>query len=72
MSQHYTRNSVSAPKWCKKCSAVTQHKIWFPPNVGGGRLGHCLPCEAKQEAEHQRRMKEPAPAPAIVQEKLFA
>lgn len=55
MSEHFTRDTVSASGWCAKCYAMTQHR------VDDRRLGPCLPClerplpvqpvkEAKQES----------------------
>jgi hypothetical protein len=41
MTQHFTRNTVSAPFYCAKCAKSTQHRI------DGGRKGPCLECIAK-------------------------
>ena len=38
MSQHYTRNTVSASAWCPKCGKPTQHRI------DDRRVGPCLDC----------------------------
>jgi hypothetical protein len=38
MTQHYTRNTVSASAWCNKCGKQTQH------TVSDRRLGYCIPC----------------------------
>ncbi len=38
MSKHYTKNTISAAKWCNKCHAFTQHR------VDQGRISHCLVC----------------------------
>jgi hypothetical protein len=38
MSEHYTKNTVSATAWCAKCGKPTEHR------VDSGRLGPCLPC----------------------------
>ena len=51
MTQHYTRNTISAAFWCGKCSRHTQHR------VDGGRKGPCLECIAKLEAEHAKTAK---------------
>ena len=65
--QHFPKNTESARAWCNRCNAFTDHKVW------NGRLdkSHCIPCVEKQEAEHQKRLKNPRPAPAV-QEALFA
>jgi hypothetical protein len=41
MTQHYTRNTVSAAAWCPKCRAQTQHRI------DDRRVGPCLVCLEK-------------------------
>jgi hypothetical protein len=41
MSQHYTRNTVSAAAWCNKCGKETEH------TVSDRRLGYCVPCYNK-------------------------
>ena len=41
MSQHYTRNTVSAAAWCTKCGKETQHRI------DDRRVGPCLVCLEK-------------------------
>ena len=46
MTQHFTRNTVSASHWCGKCQKQTQHRI------DGVRLGPCLPCCEKLQAQH--------------------
>lgn len=38
MSEHYTRNTITATAFCKKCRGFTVHR------VGTGRLGPCLTC----------------------------
>lgn len=38
MSEHYTKNTVSATAWCAKCGKPTEHR------VDSGRLGPCLRC----------------------------
>lgn len=38
MSQHYTRNTMSASAWCPKCGKQTQHRI------DDRRVGPCLDC----------------------------
>lgn len=66
MSQHYTRGTLGAPKWCNKCKTFTTHR------VDNGRITRvCIPCEEKGEAEHQARLANPE-KPAAVQEALFA
>lgn len=53
--QHYTRDTVSAAAWCKKCQKQTQHRI------DGVRLGPCLGCIEKLDQQHD--------APKVKQEK---
>ncbi len=45
MTQHFTRNTVSAAHWCGKCQKSTQHRI------DDRRVGPCLDCIAKYDAE---------------------
>ena len=45
MTQHFTRNTVSAAHWCSKCQKSTQHRI------DDRRVGPCLECIAKYDAE---------------------
>lgn len=45
--QHYTRNTVSADAYCKKCKKRTQHR------VDGVRLGPCLTCIEQLELRHE-------------------
>jgi ribosomal protein L44E len=46
MSEHYTRNTVSASAWCAKCKKFTQHRI------DGVRKGPCLECIARLDKQH--------------------
>ena len=46
MSEHYTRNTVSASAWCAKCKKFTQHRI------DGVRKGPCLECIARLDRLH--------------------
>ena len=48
MAEHYTRNTISAEAWCKKCQKFTQHQV----NV---RIGACLDCIARLEKQHSER-----------------
>ena len=59
MSEHFTRNTVSAEFWCPKCQKRTQHRI------DDRRKGPCLECIAKLEREHAAKPREE-------QTKLFA
>jgi hypothetical protein len=38
MTEHFTKNTVSATFWCGKCGKRTQHR------VDAGRKGPCLEC----------------------------
>jgi hypothetical protein len=51
MTEHFTRNTVSAEFWCGKCGKRTQHRI------DDRRKGPCLECIAKLEAEHAKPAK---------------
>lgn len=46
MSEHFTRNTVSAAFWCRKCDKFTQHRI------DSGRKGPCLDCIARLDEQH--------------------
>ena len=50
MTEHYTRNTVSAEFWCGKCQKRTQHRI------DDRRKGPCLECIAKLDAAHEARI----------------
>jgi len=56
MTQHFTRNTVSASLWCAKCRAMTQHRI------DGVRKGPCLKCIERREKEHAEKAPS-APVP---------
>lgn len=60
MSQHYTRNTISAECYCTKCGRATQHRI------DDRRKGPCLECIARLDLP-----KEPKTA-TVTQETLFA
>jgi len=53
VSEHFTKNTLGCTAWCKRCSAMTQHR------VDSGRRGPCLECikklELKNEVERIRR-----------------
>jgi hypothetical protein len=38
MPEHFTKNTVEATVWCKRCGKVTPHRI------DDGRRGPCLVC----------------------------
>jgi hypothetical protein len=46
MTQHYSRNTISADGWCSKCQRFTQHRI------DDRRRGPCLECIARLTVEH--------------------
>lgn len=46
MTQHFTRNTISAEFWCAKCKKPTQHRI------DGVRKGPCLECIERLNVEH--------------------
>ena len=51
MTEHFTRNTVSAEFYCSKCGKRTQHRI------DGVRKGPCIPCTEKLEARHQAELR---------------
>jgi hypothetical protein len=57
--QHYTRNTVEASAWCRKCNKNTMHRI------DGVKLGPCLACL------HKPTEKKPEPKPLPAQPGLF-
>lgn len=44
MTQHFTRNTISAEFWCPKCKKFTQHRIEV-------RKGPCLECIVRLDVE---------------------
>jgi ribosomal protein L44E len=48
--QHYTRGTVSAPAFCRKCNKTTQHRI-----EANRKLGACLECIDRQEDDYRKR-----------------
>lgn len=47
MTEHFTRNTVSAFLHCKKCGKQTEHRI------DGVKRGPCLDCVAELERQHK-------------------
>jgi len=47
MSQHYTRNTVSAAAYCPTCKRSTQHQ------VHDRRIGPCTECIERRQMEHE-------------------
>jgi len=64
MSQHFTRNTVSAQFYCAKCKRVTAHRI------DDRRKGPCLECIARLEQEYAARPQK-NDAQSAKQEELF-
>ena len=64
MTQHFTRNTVSASHWCGKCQKQTQHRI------DDKRLGPCLDCISRGDEEYFERLAQKRLAPR--QKELFA
>jgi hypothetical protein len=62
VTQHYTRNTVEASAWCRKCGKPTMHRI------DGVRLGPCLVCLERLEAAAD----EPKPEKPAQQIELFS
>jgi hypothetical protein len=46
--EHYTKETVSATCYCRKCGRETLHR------VDGGRRGSCRVCMDKLEEEHKK------------------
>ena len=53
MTQHYTKNTVSAEARCNKCGKQTQHLVQY------GRLGPCCICVEKLNAAAAKPKHEP-------------
>ena len=53
MTQHFTRNTISAEFYCAKCGHMTQHEIH------GGRKGPCTECRERLERQHEARAAKP-------------
>jgi hypothetical protein len=45
MTQHFTRNTISAEFYCAKCRKMTQHRVDV-------RKGPCLECVERLNVEH--------------------
>jgi ribosomal protein L44E len=66
MTQHFTRNTVSAAAYCPKCKKETQHR------VDGVRKGPCLECIARltlECAEHEIERRREARQGSLFAEK---
>lgn len=57
MPEHYTRNTVEASAWCKRCGKVTMHRV--DQDAMQGRLGPCFECIAKAQPSMPFVPKEP-------------
>jgi hypothetical protein len=57
MTHHFTRSTVEASAWCKKCQKSTMHRV--DQDVMQGRLGPCLLCMEKLEKLHNASKPEP-------------
>jgi hypothetical protein len=66
--QHFTKNTLEAARWCNHCKKSTPHKVF------NGRMSNvCIPCEARNEAEHQARIAAGnTDTPAAIQLGMFA
>jgi len=49
VSEHYTRNTESALRYCDRCGRVTKHA------VSDGRLGRCTEHDAPHLSQRQAR-----------------
>jgi predicted RNA-binding Zn-ribbon protein involved in translation (DUF1610 family) len=61
MSEHFTRNTVSAAFFCPKCGKQTQHRIDHD-RTGAGRKGPCLECSARADMEWEARRQQKSDA----------
>lgn len=56
MPEHFTKLTVEARLWCKRCFRATMHR------VDQGRRGPCLECVARADHSRiQRGRKDPQP-----------
>lgn len=62
VTEHYTKSTISATAFCRKCRKFTMHRVDL------GRLGPCMPCIAETAGELKF---EPAPVEAQAQGGLF-
>lgn len=66
--QHFTKNTLEAPRWCNECKRSTPHKVF-----NGVMSNVCIPCQERTEAEHQARIAAGrTETPAAVQQEMFA
>jgi hypothetical protein len=56
MPHHFTKSTVSAVFWCKKCARETEHRVL------GGRRGPCVVCLAKLDSDAAARKTVAKPA----------
>lgn len=61
--KHFSKSTVEATVYCPKCGRSTRHR------VDKGRLGPCLDCIERLEAEHKTRVEALRILPA--QEEMF-
>jgi hypothetical protein len=54
-TQHFTRNTLEATAYCKRCVRFTRHQ------VSGGVITHCLECQARRAEAHANSAR-PLPA----------
>jgi hypothetical protein len=50
MTEHFTRNTVSATKHCNRCAKSTPHK------VEDRRITWCIPCAERNERRIEERI----------------
>lgn len=53
MTEHFSRNTVSATFHCGKCGKATAHRI------DSGRKGPCLECIARLDKQHAEAPPKP-------------
>jgi hypothetical protein len=59
VTEHFTKNTVEAKLWCRKCSKFTMHRI--DRDRDQGRKGPCLDCIARGELQIRQRKKREDP-----------
>lgn len=54
MTEHFTKNTVQAKLWCKRCFRYTMHRI------DSGRKGPCLDCMDRRGVDVKKAALPPA------------
>jgi len=59
MPEHYSKATVRATLWCKKCYKPTPHRI------DNGRRGACCICLLRREADARKRKQRAEQNPSL-------